>query len=126
LKGELEESIAVGQLALAMSGRHAWTMFCRALTFADWGKRAEADAVYCEMLARARHQYVAPGTLAAAASGAAREEDAVRHAREALETRDPSCQFVWSRYFPASARLYAYPGFREIIALMGRSSWLQS
>jgi len=126
LGGDLEEAIVIGQIALAMSGRHAMAMMSRSLAFADWGKSAEADAVYCEMLARARHQYVAPGALAIAASAAARENDAVSHAREALETRDPTCQFVWSRYFPASARLYAYAGFREIIALMGRSSWLQN
>jgi adenylate cyclase len=125
LGGELQESIAVGQAALAMSGRHAMAMMSRALTFAGGGKSAEADAVYCEMLARARYQYVAPGTLAIAASAAAKEGDAVRHAREAFETRDPTCQFVWSRYFPASSRLYAYTGFCEIIALMGRSNWLE-
>jgi adenylate cyclase len=126
LGGDLEEAIAIGQFALAMSGRHAMAMMSRGLTFADWGKSAEADAVYCEMVARARHQYVAPGALAVAASAAAREDDAVRHAREAFEARDPTCQFVWSRYFPASARLYAYGGFREIIALMGRSAWLRN
>jgi tetratricopeptide (TPR) repeat protein len=125
VSGELEESLAIGELALAMSGRHAWPMMLRALTFADWGKGADADAVYCEILARARHQYVAPGALTVAASAAAREEDAVRHAREAFETRDPHCQLWWSRYFPTSARLYAYSGFREIVALMGRSAWLQ-
>jgi adenylate cyclase len=126
VNGEFEESIAIGELALAMSGRHAWPMMLRTLTLADCGKCADADAVYCEMLARARHQYVPPGALAVAASAAAREEDAVRHAREAFETRDPHCQLWWSRYFPTSARLYAYPGFREIVALMGRSEWLQN
>ena len=125
LSGALEESIAVGQLALAMSGRHTWAMMGRALTLADWDKYAEADAVYCEMLARARHQYVAPGALAVTASGAAREDDAVRHTQEAFETRDPMCQILFSRYVPGSARLYTYSGFREIIALMGRNSWLQ-
>jgi TolB-like protein/Tfp pilus assembly protein PilF len=125
VSGELEESLAIGELALAMSGRHAWPMMLRALALADWGKGADADAVYCEMLARGRHQYVPPGALAVAASAAAREEDAVRHAREALETRDPHCQLWWSRHFPTSARLYAYLGFREIVALMGRSEWLQ-
>ena len=126
LGGNLKEAIAIGQTALAMSGRHAMAMMSRALTFADWGRSAEADAVFCEMVARARHQYVAPGALAVAASAAARENDAVRHAREAFEARDPTCQFVWSRYFPASRRLYAYTGFREIIALMGRSAWLEN
>jgi adenylate cyclase len=126
LNGDLEESSAAGQMAMAMSGRHVWAMQFRALTFADWGRPAEADAVYCEMLARAGHQYVSPAALAVAASGAAREDDAVRHAREAFETRDPIIQVFWSRYFPASARLYAYAGFREIIALMGHSAWLQN
>src|SRR5262249_54927603 len=35
LTGEFEEAIAVGDVALAMSGRHAWAMAFRALTFAD-------------------------------------------------------------------------------------------
>jgi adenylate cyclase len=124
LSGEYGESLAVGELALAMSGRHPWAMLFRALTFADWSKNESADAVYCEMLDRARHQYVSPATLALSAAAAARGDDAVRHAREAFETRDPHCQFFWSKGFHASARLYAYQGFREIIARMGRSAWL--
>ena len=124
LSGKLEESIAAGEVALGMSGRHAWAMAYRALTFADWGKSADADAVYSELLSRARHQYAPPGMLAIAASGAAREDDAVRHAREAFETRDPHCQFWFTPSLPASARLYTYPGFREIIERMGRSAWL--
>ena len=126
LSGKLEESIAAGEVALGMSGRHAWAMAYRALTFADWGKSADADAVYCELLSRARHQYAPPGMLAIAASGAAREDDAVRHAREAFETRDPHCQFWFTPSLPASARLYTYPGFREIIERMGRSAWLSA
>lgn len=111
---------------MVLSGRHAWPMMLCALALAHWGKDADADAVYCEMQARARHQYVAPGALTVAASAAAREEDAVRHAREALETRDPHCPLWWSGSFPASAWLYAYSGFREIVALMGRREWLQN
>jgi tetratricopeptide (TPR) repeat protein len=126
LSGKLEESIAAGEVALAMSGRHAWAMAFRALTFADCGKSADAEAVYCELLSRARHQYAPPGALAIAASGAAREEDAIHHAREAFETRDPHCQFFFTPSLPASARLYTYPGFREIIERMGRSAWLRA
>jgi adenylate cyclase len=125
LSGEFEESSAAGQLAMAMSGRHPWAMAWYALTFADWGRLVCAEAVYCEMAARAWHQYVSPVMLAIAASGAAREDDAVSHAREAFEIHDPHCQFLFSRYFPATARLYTYRGFRGIIARMGRSAWLQ-
>jgi adenylate cyclase len=125
LSGEYQESISVGQKALAMSGRNAMSMMSIALTYADWRRSVEADALYCENFARARYQYVAPAALAVMASAAMREEDAVRHARDAFESRDPMCQFIWSRYFPASSRLYAYAGFRDFVALMGRSEWLQ-
>jgi len=100
-----------------------WTL---ALTYADSGKPADADALYAEMLARARREYLPPVPLAIAASAAGMEDQAVVHAEEAFEIRDPHCQFFFSRYFPATARLYTYQGFREIIARMGRSAWLQN
>ena len=109
---------------MAMSGRHPWAMAMLAVTLADWGKADEADAVYCEMRARARREYVPPALLATAASAAAREEEAIGQAREAYETRDPNCQIFFSRYAPSALRLYGYPRFREIIAQMGRSEWL--
>jgi TolB-like protein/Flp pilus assembly protein TadD len=124
LSGHLEESVAAGELALAMSGRQSWAMAYLAVTFADWGKLEDADAVYCEMLARARRQYVAPAPLAVAASAAAREDESIHHAREAFAFRDPHCQFLFSRHVPYSARLYAYPRFCEITASIGRGDWL--
>ena len=42
---------------------HSWSMATLALCLADLGKRAEADAVYEEMLARGRRQYVPPALL---------------------------------------------------------------
>jgi TolB-like protein len=126
LSGRFEESVPVGESALAMSDRHAWSMATLALTLADSGKLADADAVYAEMQARARRQYVPPAVLAVAASAAAREDEAIRHASEAFEIRDPHCIFFFTRHVPAlTARLYAYPRFREIIASMGRSDWLR-
>ena len=116
---QFEESAAVGELALAMSGRHSWSMAVLALAFADWGRPADADAIYSEMLARARRQYVSPALLAIAASAAGKEDAAIRHAREALEIRDPACKPYFSRHFAVSARLYAYPRFRELLSEMG-------
>jgi tetratricopeptide (TPR) repeat protein len=122
--GKLAESVAAGQLALSMSGRHPWSMVFLALTFSELGKAEEADAVYEEMLGRAGHQYLSPALLALAAAAASREDDVIRHAREAVEIRDPHCQFVFSRYTPWSADLYADPRFCEIISSMGRTDWL--
>ena len=123
--GQLEASVVAGESALAMSGRSPWSMSLLAMALADLGRVTEADAVYCEMLFRARRQYVQPTSLAFAAEAAAREEEAVLHARKAVEIRDPNSQIFFSRYFPVSARLYRHPRFQEIIAQMGRSDWLQ-
>jgi tetratricopeptide (TPR) repeat protein len=122
--GEFEESVVVGERALSMSGRHSWTMATLAVTFADWGQPADADAVYAEMVARARRQYVSPAALALAAAAALRESETICHASDALETHDPVGLF-FSRHWPPTARLYAYPRFREIIARMGRNDWLR-
>jgi TolB-like protein/Flp pilus assembly protein TadD len=111
IDGKLEESITAGESALAMSGRLAWSMAFLAVTYGKWGKHEQADALYSEMLARARRQYVPPAQLALAAAAASRENDAFDHAREAFEIRDPDCQFFFSRHLPFTAPLYAYPRF---------------
>jgi hypothetical protein len=97
-----------------------------ALTLSDSGKAADADAVYEEMLGRAGHQYLSPALLALAAAAASREDEVIRHAREAVKICDPHCQFVFSRHAPWSAELYADPRFYEIISSMGRTDWLRS
>jgi adenylate cyclase len=117
--GQFEESVAVGELALAMSGRHSWSMTLLSVTLADWGKSGDAEALYAETLARGRRQYMPPALLAVMASASGREDEAIRHAREALEIRDPACEPYFSRHFAISARLYAYPRFRELLSEMG-------
>ena len=90
-------------------------MMVLALTLADWDKAEDADAVYSELQARARRQYVSPATLAIAASAAAREEEAIAHARKAYEIRDPNCQNFF-KYFSSSGRLEGHPWLREFTA----------
>lgn len=125
LSSEFDASVAVGDSALAISGRSPWCMALLAMALADLGRVTEADAVYCELQARARWQYIQPTSLAFAAAAAAREEDAIRHAREAFEIHDPNSQCFFSGYFAVAARLYRYPRFRQIIAERGRSEWLR-
>ena len=96
-----------------------------AATLADWGKASETHAVYRELQARARREYVQPSVLATSASAAGREDEPIRKARAAYQSRDPSCQIFFSRYAPSATPLYGYPRFSEIIAQMGRSEWLR-
>jgi hypothetical protein len=56
--GQFEASVAAGESALAMSGRHPWPMAWLAVALADWGKTGEAEALYLELQARARREYV--------------------------------------------------------------------
>jgi adenylate cyclase len=122
--GQFEASVAAGERTLAMSGRHPWSMAWLTAALADCGKATEADAVYAEMQARARREYVTPTVFAIAACAVAREDEAIRYAREAYEIRDPN-YLLFSRYFPLASRLYRYPQYCEIIAQMGRSDWLR-
>jgi tetratricopeptide (TPR) repeat protein len=124
VSGQFEASVAAGEATLAMSGRHPYPMAWLVVALADWGKATEAEAVYGEMQARACREYVTPTVLAIAACAVAREDEAIRYAREAYEIRDPN-YLQLSRYFPMASRLYRYPRFCEIIAQMGHSDWLR-
>lgn len=120
--GRFEEAVAIGEKTLTMSGRHAWIMAGLAATLADWGKPAGAEAVYAELMARARRYYVQPTELATAAAAAGMQDEAIRQAREAFEVCDPSRnQFSMTKgdSWPFSVRLHADPRFHEILRAAG-------
>lgn len=126
LEGNFEESVAAGEMALAMSGRHPWSLAFLAVALSDWHGVVDAEPIYAELLARACRQHMSPAIMAVAASAAGKEDEVIHHANEALEIRDPACAFVFSRHFVTWAeRLYAHPRFREVVARMGRSVWLR-
>jgi TolB-like protein/Flp pilus assembly protein TadD len=120
VSGRFEEAVRAGELALAMSGRHPWAMATLAVTFADWGKPADAEALHAELASRARRSYVPPSWLAVAAAAAGLEDEAIRHAREACQIRDPFSIAAFSKWWrPCNARLRAYPRFCELLAGTG-------
>ena len=106
--GRFDEAIAAGQRALDISGRHPWAMAILALTLAGLKKIGDAEAVYIEMAARARREYVLPSALALAAAGAHRREKALDHASEAIAIHDPF-RAAFSSHYAFSARLRADP-----------------
>src|SRR5258705_13363091 len=65
--GLFERAVETGNTALAVSGRHPWAMAALAMTYADWGKPAEAQALYAELVTRAAREYIHPSQLALAA-----------------------------------------------------------
>lgn len=114
---QFERAAVAGEMALALSGRHPWAMSTQALIFADWGKIADAQAIYKELVARSECGYVQPTQLAIAASAAGESDLAVNYAREAFDIRDPF--LVLAKYWPDFLRLRQAPRFNDILAQMG-------
>jgi len=65
-------------------------------------------------MCRARRSYVPPSTLTLTALAAGMQDEAIRHAREAFEIRDPMFQVWFLSIWPPGAQLRADPRFAEI------------
>lgn len=96
--GRYEEGVEAGRVSLALCGRHPLAMASQALTLADWGKNAEAEAIYAEMMARARCEYVQPSLRALSAAAATQWDEALRHACEAVSIGDPGRSVLSSHW----------------------------
>ena len=106
LTGRFEEAVARAQEVLMMSGRHAGTMAIFIAMYSDWGKHSEAEALYAELKARMRREYVPPSALVAASHALGLREEALAQIREAIQIRDPFRHLTFSKYFPYGARLH--------------------
>ena len=115
--GELEKAAAAGEMALILSGRHVYAMAALAKIYSEWGKVADAKAIYAELVARAARGYMMPTMMALAASAAGEPKRALGHLRQAFDVRDPVLTVV--KYWPDFAPLRKEPLLDEILADMG-------
>jgi hypothetical protein len=76
-----------------------------AVILMDWGKPADAKAIYVELTAQARREYVQPSYLALAAHALGMQQEVLVQIRRAIEIRDPYRNVAFSKYFPYGARL---------------------
>jgi predicted Zn-dependent protease len=113
-----EEAVSVVQRGLHMSGRHPMFMAALAVTYADWGKSAEAKSVHAELLARSARDYVQPFLLALSAAAAGERAEAMRFAYLAFEVRDPQLPTV-GKHWIGNQRLREDPHFEKLLAGMG-------
>ncbi len=114
--GDFARAIELGPALLISSGRHPWTLGTLAAAHAAQGNVAIARAVYDELEARSRMEFVAPFWLAAVAAAAGLMDVAMRLARRAVDERDPLA--LLARCYPEWAPLRAQPGFGELLAKM--------
>ena len=81
--------VEAGRRMLAQFGRHPWLMMGVAFACGAAGQHDKAEAIYAELAARSRGEYVQPVSLAIAALGAGGKDLALQHLREAARIRDP-------------------------------------
>jgi TolB-like protein len=116
-QGHFEDAAAIGREALAASGRHPWMMGWLTLTYAQLRKPKDSSAIYMELLWRSRREYVPPGVLAWAASGAGKPDVAIKFAQEAHAIGDPV--LIVAKYWPTFGPLREDPRFNEILFSRG-------
>ncbi len=115
--GRHEQALELGPPLLVSSGRHLWTLATLAMAYAGLGNRSIARAIYDEIEARSRMEFIAPSWSAAAAVAAGLEEEAMRLAARAVDERDPFA--LLARIMPPWKPLRAQPGFGDLLAKLG-------
>ena len=112
------EALEVGQPLLSRFGRHPWLMMGMALANGSAGHRDRAGALYAELEARSRGEYVQPGALAAAAVGADLDDLALRHLHQAVAVKDPLVTAM-ALHWPGYDRLRRDRRFQEALRQVG-------
>jgi tetratricopeptide (TPR) repeat protein len=109
--GRPEDAIASAHTALRMSGRHPWALGVLGVAYASADDREKAEAVYDELRARRRLEYMQPFWLAYLASALGRPDEAMAWARRGAVERDPMCVFLkrWPEFGTALREHPDYP-----------------
>jgi eukaryotic-like serine/threonine-protein kinase len=111
--GELQRALADVPALLSASGRHIWVLGTLALLHARARNPAAARAVFDEMEARSRSEYVACYWLATAASAAGLADLAVDYARRAIAERES--MVVIARALPQWEALLSDPRLTDAL-----------
>jgi serine/threonine-protein kinase len=115
--GEHAQVLELAPAHLLESGRHLWTLGALAMAYASAGRPDLARAVYDELDARSRMEFVAPAWRAAVAGAAGRLDEGIRLLASAVEERDPFCIFM--NAMPVWGPLRGHPGFPALVGRMG-------
>jgi serine/threonine-protein kinase len=112
-------AIENAQKSVARFGRHAWLLMGLALANARLGRLDLAQAIFDELVARSRTEYVQGGVLAVTAMAIGRRDEAVERWIRAADDRDPMMAVLMMRG-SLSAELRDQP---EHPALLERLGW---
>jgi tetratricopeptide (TPR) repeat protein len=113
------EAIEGAHRSVPRFGRHAWLLMGLTLAHAKLGQIEPAQAIFEELLARSRTEYVQSTVLAVTAMAIGRRDEAVSRWTRAAEDRDPMAAVLMQRGI-LGAKLREQPEHR---ALMQRIGW---
>jgi serine/threonine-protein kinase len=111
--GRYDRAIQQAPALLGVSGRHNWALGLLGWIYGRAGHADRARAVYDELEARSRHEFVSRAWLAITAAAAGLEEDALRWAERAVAERDPLVLQARKVQFWDSIRVH--PRFKEVM-----------
>ena len=116
--GRFDEAIARTPSLLAISGRHPWALGTLCWVLAHRGETEKAAAVFSELEARARHEFISPFWLAAAAAAVGEKAKAEEYAERAIQERDPVLTLAW--VMPQYREVWELPRVRELYESLKR------
>jgi serine/threonine-protein kinase len=111
------ESIAAAQTAITLAGPHPWSLMLLAGAYAASGRAAEAEAIYDELLARSRREYVQPFVFGWLKARLGRTDEAFEWLERAYDESDPILA-VLKHYRPLDF-LHDDPRFDALFKRMG-------
>jgi len=116
--GRTDEAITTLHLAMSMSGgRHPWTLCALAVCYSSLGKLGEARAIYDEIVARARWEYVQSSMLALLNASLGRMDAAFELLERACDEHDGV--LVYAKRYPFFKILQADPRMEGIHRRVG-------
>jgi eukaryotic-like serine/threonine-protein kinase len=112
-RGSYDRAIALGVSLLSGSGRHAWGLAALAWTHRKAGHPDASRAIYDEMEARSRLEFMSAFLLSIAAASAGLTDRSIGLVERAMTERDPL--LIWARLSPFCDSVRSHPRFEAVI-----------
>jgi serine/threonine-protein kinase len=114
MAGQYDQAVAMSPALLGESGRSPWALGALAWTLGKLGRTDRARAIYDEMEARSRFEFMSPFWLSTAAASAGHPDATIRNVERAVSESDPL--LLWGRggttFWDGVA---AHPRFKEVV-----------
>ena len=102
---------------MTTSGRHPWTLAALAVCYSSLGKLADVEAIWDELVARARREHLQPTVLAIVAASLGRMDETFDLLDRACDEHDGI--LVYSKRYPFFKLLQADPRMERIYRRIG-------